>query len=250
MTVRFVKETAATGHEDIQEIREPRTDEGASTRSAQTRAADVMRVTRPGLLIAGLVLSAALTSGGLGATGAVSIAEYTGRKRYDAAESSTTAVECDPELLSEIRELFEQGASEFFQDGVHSAFSRTLLVTLAQHGRAAFRAVAEYLFSGDANPDVVSEALRWLADLNDPSTFLDRWSLLQCTLNDRSPRVRDGAILGFATLDDPRALPILLGARDIEQIVELRRLIDKVIEQLNATTHAAATANGSGESLA
>ena len=225
MTVERFKETASTRFDEAP----LETDEGAST-GLPTNFLPV-RLTRPGLFVAGIVLSAALTAGG--SLGAVSVADYARRRRDDvAAESSTAAVEIDPALLKDVRELFEQGASEFFRDGVHSNFSRTLLRTLAQHGQAAFRAIADYVFSGDAKPDVVSESLRWLADFNDASALPQRWSILQRTLRDRSPRVRDGAILGFAALDDPRARPLLLEARNLEQIGELRSLIDQVVAQL------------------
>lgn len=225
MTVELFKDTASTSPEEAP----PQTDEGAST----GLPADAMgiRLARPGLFIAGLVLSAALATGG--PAGTFTFADVSRRRRDDVtAESSTAAVEVDPLLLKEIRELFEQGASEFFHDGVHSNFSHTLLKTLAQHGQTAFRAVADYLFSGNAKPDVVSEALRWLADFNDASTLSQRWAILQRTLKDRSPRVRDGAILGFAALDDPCARPLLLQARNLEQIGELRALIDLVLAQL------------------
>jgi hypothetical protein len=103
---------------------------------------------------------------------------------------------------------------------------------MEEHGQDAFRAIAQYVFSGSAKPDVVSEALRWLADFNDPSTLSQRWAILQRTLNNPSPQVRDGAILGFAALDDPAARPLLLNARNWEQIAELRALIDQVVAQL------------------
>lgn len=222
MRVERFKETASTSPQEAW----PQTDEGASTGLPTDIVGVPLR--RP---IAGLVLSAALTTGG--PVGAFSIADLSRRRRDDvAAESSTAHVDLDPLLLNEIRELFEQGASEFFRDGLHSNFSRTLLRTLAQHGQAAFRAIAEYVFSGNAKPDVVSEALRWLADFNDASTLSQRWAILQRTLRDPSPRVRDGAILGFAALDDPRARPLLLNARSLEQIGELRALIDQVVAQL------------------
>lgn len=225
MTLERFKETASTSREEAP----PQTEEGAST-GPLTDVVGV-RLARPGLFLAGVVLIAGLATSG--ATGAFSVADLNRRRRDDVtAESSTGAVEVDPLLLKEIRELFEQGASEFFHDGVHSNFSRTLLQTLAQHGQAAFRAIADYLFSGNAKPDVVSEALRWLADFNDASTLSQRWVILQRTLKDRSPRVRDGAILGFAALDDPRARPLLLEARNLEQIGELRALIDQVVAQL------------------
>jgi hypothetical protein len=148
------------------------------------------------------------------------------------ADSSTASVDVDPTVLQEVTELFDQGATEFFHDGMQSRFSRGLLALIGQHGRRALRAISEYLFSGDAKPGVTSEALRWIADYRDPSTFFDRWAILQRMLKDRSPAVRDGAILGFATLDDPRALPLLMEARRVETINELRRLIDLVLAQL------------------
>jgi HEAT repeat protein len=163
---------------------------------------------------------------------------YVRRRDEIAAESSTADVERDPELLKQVEEVFKQGASEFFQDGMFSHFSRSLLSLLAQNGRAAFRAIAEYVFSGSGNADVISEALRWLADFDDPATLPQRWAILQRTLQDRSPRVRDGAILGFAALDDPRARPLLLQTQELEPIPELQRLIQQVVDQLNAT-HAA-----------
>jgi len=243
MNVQFLEETAATSR-DIP----PELDQTALTSIRRQRSSGVLNLERPGLLIAGLVLSAGLTSPG--AIGAVPVS-YALRRRYETVtESGTTAFECQPEVLEQVRELFNQGASEFFEDGIHSVFSRRLLALVAIQGRVAFRAISEYLLTGDTDPDVVSEALRWLADFNDPTTLTDRWSILQRTLRDRSPRVRDGAILGFAALDDPRALPVLLEAREHERVAELRRLITQVIDQLNATAHGAPAAYRKGEPLA
>ncbi|MCX6622639.1 MAG: HEAT repeat domain-containing protein [Acidobacteria bacterium] len=182
------------------------------------------------MFVAGLVLTFALgASGALGVTSTALL----GRRRNDVtAESSTAASEVDPQMLREVRDLFDLGASEFFCDGVYSQFSRSLLRLLAQHGKDAIRAIADYVFSGNPRPDVVSEALRWLSDLDDRETSSQRWAILQRTLRDPSPRVRDGAILGFAALNDTRALPVLLEAKNLEQIEELRALIEQVILQL------------------
>ncbi len=225
MILERFKETASTSLEDTP----PQTGQGAST-GLPVDAVGI-RLRRPGLFVAGLVLSAAL--GTQGTQALLSVGDLSRRRRDDfMSESSTAVTEIDPLLLKEIRELFERGASEFFHDGVHSTFSRALVRTLAQHGQAAFRAIAEYLFAGNPTPDVVSEALRWLADFNDASTLPQRWGILRQTLKHRSPRVRDGAILGFAALDDPRARSLLLEARNLEQIGELRSLIDQVVAQL------------------
>jgi len=224
MTRRLISETSST------EESQPKHEAIAATNTER----GVLE--RSGVLLAGLVLWAALTTAG--PTGTAPIGPYFRRRNEIAAESSTAELERDPELAKQVEQIFKQGASEFFQDGMYGHFSRALLAVLAQHGRAAFRAIAEYVFSGSGSANVVSEALRWLADFDDPATLPERWAILQRTLQDRSPQVRDGAILGFAALDDPRARSLLLQTQASEPIPELRRLIQQVVDQLNAT-HAA-----------
>jgi hypothetical protein len=217
------EETASTSTDEFP----PATDEPAGTQLLADFSA--ARQARPGLVLAGLVLVAAMTSGGT--LGPVSI-EATRRRDDLATESGTGDVDVNPELLEEVKRLFEEGAVEFFQDGLHSPFSRTLLNTVALHRDQALRAISHYVSSGSPGPDVVSEALRWLADFNDPETFNQRWALLQQTIRNRSARVRDGAILGFGALDDPRARHLLLEAQASEHVAELRQLIAQVVAQL------------------
>lgn len=230
MTRHLVQETSSTSEKSEQKI-----EATVDTSTLQERSA---LDSRPGMLLAGLVLWAALTTAG--PTGTAPIGTYLRRRDEIVAESSTADVKRDQELLKQVETIFEQGASEFFQDGMYSHFSRSLIVILTQYGRAAFQAITEYVFSGSGNTDVISEALRWLADFDDPATLPQRWAILQRTLKDHSPLVRDGAILGFAALDDPRARPLLLEIQKSEPIPELRRLIQQVVEQLNATNAATA----------
>ena len=201
------------------------------------------------LSIAGMILAAALSSFTPGVM--IQLANSTRRRRDPmGVGSDTTAVDSDQELYREVVELFEQvAASEVFHDGVHSTFSRALLALVAREGRAGLQAIAEFIFSRRANYDVVSEALRWLADVRNPDTLPQLWAILQRTLRSRSPRIRDGAILGFSALDDPQAQQLLTEARAVEQIAELRQLIDAVLEQLKSSTYASVTSNGPTKSL-
>jgi hypothetical protein len=239
MTTQVLEETAATSSDQ-----DSTTERGASTINPELKTQ--VSIWRPGLVVAGAVLAAALAAGGSQFTLTTSQ-----RRRLDSefAASGTAAFECDAEILDEVRLLFDQGATEFFHDGLHSHFSRRLLDLLARHGGVALHAIAQYLVSDIAKEDVVSEALRWIADYRDPATMTERGRLLRRSLRSSLPRVRDGAVLGLSTLDDPRALPFLEEARQAESIHELRRLIDAVIEQLRATAHASAAANGQGEPL-
>lgn len=239
MTRQLLEETAATGSEqDV--TAEP----GASTTNPALKTQ--IPIWRPGLVVASAVLAAALAAGGSQFN---TLTSPRRRLESEFAESGTAAFECDVEILDEVRQLFDEGAGEFFQDGLHSHFSRCLLDLLARNGWAALHAIAQYLASDVARDDVVSEALRWIADYHDPATMSERGRLLRRSLQNSSPRVRDGAVLGLSAMDDPRALPSLDEARRTESIHELRRLIDAVIEQLRATAHAAAAANGQGEPL-
>mgnify|MGYP003381382408 CR=1 FL=1 len=206
-----------------------------------------VRIWRPGLVVAGAVLAAALAQG----RAEPNYLAGSSRRRNEAeySESNTAVTECDPELFDQVQTLFDHGASEFFQDGLNSQFSRSLISLLATHRGAALQAVAQYLFTGSAKPDVKSEALRWIAEYRDSATAHESLRILRRSLLDSSPRVRDGAILGLASIDDPRALPLLREARQAEGVAELGRLIDSVVEQLIATANAASTANGQAEPL-
>jgi hypothetical protein len=146
--------------------------------------------------------------------------------------SSTLATVARPFLVSSVRKLFEEGAGEFFQDGMESKFSRSLTELLARYGGDAVAAIAEYLGGARGAPEVISEALRRVADYDSPETLTARWALLRRGLRSKSAVVRDGAILGFASLDDPRAKAVLLEARDVEQIKALQKLIEQVIVDL------------------
>lgn len=156
------------------------------------------------------------------------------RRRFDiVASAESSPAEVNPMLVEHMRIMFERGASEFFEDGMESEFAQELIHSVIEHGSAAIDALAEYLFSSNANSDVGSEALRRIADVGDQRSLASRWALLQRSLKHRSSRVRDGAILGFAALDDRRAIELLKVTKTEEPIPELRQLIQKVIEQLD-----------------
>jgi hypothetical protein len=227
--VEQIEQTGATGSADLG-LQIAHADVGA-----ETGFPDDVLVTRrrPGLVLAKVALLTALTGAGAGWG---FVAPLT-RRREDGtvvlSEAGTAEAPCDAQLVQQVRELFDQGASEFFRDGIHSRFSRARLYLLSMHRRQAVRAIIEYVNGERARPDVLSEALRWIADFPDSSSLNERWALLTQSLRHPSSRVRDGAILGFAALDDPHASDLMLEAKNIERVTELRRLIDSVIAQLD-----------------
>lgn len=237
---QLAEETAATSFLEVGAA-------DAEETTASTAIPTQVSMWRPGLVVATAVLLAALSSGGseFGAFGSSAR-----RKEGDEFSDAGTAVpEIDADLLDEIRTLFDEGATEFFHDGLHSEFSRSLLALIASRGNAALRAIGRYVLSDASKPDVVSEALRWLADHQDSALANEQWRVLLQALRHPDPRVRDGAVIGFSSLDNPRALPVLKAARGAETIHELGRLLDVVIEQLTQTAHVAAAPDGQREQV-
>ncbi len=84
------------------------------------------------------------------------------------------------------------------------------------------------------NAEVASESLRWLGHIEHPKTYDNRLWLLERSLFCSSARVRDGAALGLASLDDPHAIPYLRRAIQRENCIELRKDIKQVLIQLES----------------
>jgi hypothetical protein len=83
----------------------------------------------------------------------------------------------------------------------------------------------------------IGEALRKFGLIENETTTGERFQTLIALLNHRSAVVRDGAMIGLAYLDDPRAIGAIEEAIRIEPLPVLRREMEAIREQL---AHAAA----------
>jgi len=136
------------------------------------------------------------------------------------------------ELTKELSRLFLAAKDETFEDGMETAFSRALQLLIEKHRDAAVDALTQLIVGGEVSPAVASEALRWLGYMEDAATHAKRRRLLERCLNDPSSRVRDGAILGLAFMDDPQAIHCLKMAIEREAIGELKEDMEQVLAQL------------------
>lgn len=147
-------------------------------------------------------------------------------------ESSTT-VKAYPELLhQQLDRLFLAGREETFEDGMESSFSRMLLLFVREYGDVSIKALADLIIGEKVNPEVAAEALRWLGHLEHQPTYCSRLWLLEASLVCSSARIRDGAVLGIASMDDPSARVYLERAARREEISELRTDMEQVLKQL------------------
>jgi hypothetical protein len=148
--------------------------------------------------------------------------------------SSSTAIPLEPpnEVGRLIENLFTAARNEVFEDGMESQFSKEFVSLLWRHGQLAILETARLIAGEKVDPNVASEALKWVGRINDKKTHSFRLWLLKRGLASSSAQVRDGAGLGLSFLGDPTAILALREAVDIEQIPELRGDLNQVLEQL------------------
>lgn len=148
------------------------------------------------------------------------------------AESSTSASTIPAFLVKQVNLLFTEAKEEIFEDGMESYFSVNLSEIIKAYGHSAMEAVISVVLSNQSNVDVVSEALRVIGKLNHKTTYRDRlWLLERCLYSD-SARIKDGAVLGLAFMDDPMAIPPLKSAIEREKLPDLRHDMEQVLAQL------------------
>jgi hypothetical protein len=131
--------------------------------------------------------------------------------------------------------LFAAATDQYFEDGMESEFSNALITLVQQHGEDAIKAVAHFITSEIINNEVAAEALRWLGRMDHAPTSRARLWLLERSLSCASARVRDGAALGLAAMDDPHAITYLEQAIQKEKHAALRDDLKQVLAQLEAS---------------
>ena len=137
-----------------------------------------------------------------------------------------------PELDSELKDLFALSRGENFEDDIESAFSRNLVALIEKHENIAIDLISDLIASGNVDLEVASEALRWVGHIENSATYQARLQLLERSLFSLSARIRDGAILGLASMDDPASIRYVKEAIRRETIGELRQSIQQLLEQL------------------
>lgn len=138
-----------------------------------------------------------------------------------------------------IDSVFRMALGEDFEDGMSSRFSRELLEAVGEFGDPAMQEISYLILYNRTNQEVASETLRWLGRVSDIRTYGWRLWLLEKSLLSSSPVVRDGAVLGLASLGDPSAVTYLREAIAVEECKELREDMQQALRELEAAGSAA-----------
>lgn len=134
-----------------------------------------------------------------------------------------------------LRSLMSNPQEEIFEDGMESDLSRKLHAIIRGFGPPCVELLSELLMSNSINCEVASEVLRQVGLVKHPQTHSDRLFLLTSALKFEDPRLRDATSIGLASMDDPAALPALEAAILVEPSSAIRRNLNLVVKQFQAT---------------
>jgi len=141
------------------------------------------------------------------------------------------------ELTDEFRQFkraFELAAEERFEDGLDSELSKELEKLVKNSDSGSRRILLRLLDDPCVSAEVWAEAMRWVGRADEYLTRESRALLLEAGLASSSAHVRDGAILGVASMDDPELIPVLEHASEKEKNPGLRLDIQQVLGQLRS----------------
>ena len=141
----------------------------------------------------------------------------------ESSESSLGTKTAQPQILiHRIKTLFSVASDETFEEGMDSHFSKSLTSIIEQYGDTAVAVSSDISVRPETNSEVAYEAMRLFGRIDHLSTHKKRMGALIRGLQHPLPRVRDGAALGLASMDDPQAIPALREAIQQEPCEELR----------------------------
>lgn len=150
-------------------------------------------------------------------------------------ESDTASQGCSLDILGELAEIFYSVTNLYFEDGMETEFSNNVISFIMRYRKQAIDTLGQFIQDTKPDPRLVSEALYWIGEIEDHTTHRDRRILCERLLEHPSPCVRDGAVIGLASLDDPEAIPSLEKALEQEPFESLKKYIQQAITELQET---------------
>lgn len=139
------------------------------------------------------------------------------------------------QLKKTIENIFWHARSERsgFQDGMDSLFSINLKNVITEFGNDALVIIRDIVDKEESPYEVIGEGLRWIGGrLPNNIAYEERCLFLEHCLKSKYKLIRDGAILGIETTDDPRFIPAIEEAIIVEDVPFLKTVFQQVLEDL------------------
>ena len=137
------------------------------------------------------------------------------------------------EIARAIDELLAIGRRDIVEEESDSEFTVRLANLIDHYHRMALDKIELAADEGKFDPDLLSDVLATVGRATSRLTRPKRRMLLTKYLSSTHPRVRYGAIIGLAALDDPDTVAALIRARNVETVTILQGILDELIEYLS-----------------
>lgn len=143
------------------------------------------------------------------------------------------------------RELFAllgQGSQEKIEDGFESQFEREFKQLFETNPTYTMEALHFAIHDAQFSTDVIRATLKVIGwcTVEDRIADLQR-KLFEDALRSSSYDIREGALIGLSSLNDPQTLRIIQRSASNEKNSFLRQIYDTIIKQLQDTDHAEGT---------
>lgn len=145
-----------------------------------------------------------------------------------------TRVELDYSLpiYQQIESLFRNNMYYYFEAGMDSCFRRDIINLIQENPIKTLESICSLVEENEYGDNILSEVFIILGDEATSETHDSIFELLTIGLKNESAYVRDSAGLGFSSLGDKKAIPLLEEAILVEPIAEMKKDLQQVIEYL------------------
>jgi hypothetical protein len=120
---------------------------------------------------------------------------------------------------------------------MESNFSLSLTKIIQLHHQLAMQAIVNLIDTQKFNLVSVGEAMRVIGRLEDSDTYRTRFEVLTHNLLSKYLVVRDGALIGLGSMNDPEAISYIEEAIKNEEVEESREDMKQILEDLNTSAY-------------
>lgn len=144
-------------------------------------------------------------------------------------------------IKAQITALFRRAREEVFEDGMMSDFISDLLEMISLYEIQAIEAIHDLLGEHAIEAEIKGEALRWLGEVEQESTYVyRRWLLEKNLMTGEDIAVVDGANIGLSFMDDPHSITCFKKAIEKSPIPIVCQLLELTLVQLEESKRAKA----------
>lgn len=148
-------------------------------------------------------------------------------------ESHTSIEEEEHNNLTEkMIHNFSSYKEDIFESGMNAEIKNDLIRFLSINVENSLNTLKNIILKGSLDATILNEILIQIGRINDEESLSERLNLLKYFLFHSSLSIRDGAFLGISYMNDEKAIPSLLIARNRESNKYLREDISDLMEEL------------------